>query len=77
GPIMFFASSRAYYFLIVALIGLIPYFVILLWDKAPAGEKIGRFFLFLMLGVTAAWSFSNGGSSLRMFWARPEPYVLN
>jgi hypothetical protein len=22
-----------------------------------------------MLGVTAAWSFSNGGSSLRMFWA--------
>ncbi len=78
GPLAFFASSKIYYFLIVALIGLIPYFILLLWGQGSAGEKTGRFFLFLMLGVTAAWSFSNGGSSLRMFWARPEPlYVLD
>lgn len=76
GPVMFFAKSAMPMFFAVMLIGLIPYFTILLWGKAPAGEKIGKFFLFLMLGVTAAWSFSNGGSSLRMFWARPEPYVL-
>lgn len=76
GPVMFFGKSAMPLFFIVMLIGLVPYFTILLWGKAPAGEKVGKFFLFLMLGVTAAWSFSNGGSSLRMFWARPEPYVL-
>lgn len=76
GPIMFFGKSAMAIFIIVALIGLIPYFLLLLWGKAPAGDKVGRFFLFLMLGVTAAWSFSNGGSSLRMFWARPEENLL-
>ena len=79
GPVMFFASSKMYYFLVVALIGLIPYFIVLLWGQpGSGGDKTGWFFLFLMLGVTAAWSFSNGGSSLRMFWARPEPvYILD
>ena len=78
GPIMFFASSKMPYFIIVALIGLVPYFILVLSGNRTASEKIGRFFLFLLLGVTAAWSFSNGGSSLRMFWARPEPvYILD
>jgi hypothetical protein len=78
GPIMAFASSKMVYFIIVAAIGLIPYFTLLLSDGGSVGEKIGRFFLFLMLGVTTAWTFSNGGSSLRMFWARPEPiYILD
>jgi hypothetical protein len=78
GPIMSFAKNKMFYFVIVALIGLIPYFMVLLSGKGSIGEKIGRFFLFLMLGVTTAWTFSNGGSSLRMFWARPEPvYILD
>jgi len=76
GPIMFFASKAMPYFLIVSLCGLVPYFLILLWGKSSWRDKIADFFLFLMLGVTAAWSFSNGGSSLRMFWARPQPYAL-
>jgi hypothetical protein len=78
GPIMSFARAKMFYFIIVALIGLVPYFIILLSGKGSTGEKVGRFFLFLMLGVTTAWTFSNGGSSLRMFWARPEPiYILD
>jgi hypothetical protein len=78
GPIMSFAKSKMYYFIVVALIGLVPYFIILLSGKGSTKEKVGRFFLFLMLGVTSAWTFSNGGSSLRMFWARPEPiYILD
>jgi hypothetical protein len=77
GPVMFFAKSAMPLFLIVALIGLVPYFTLLLWGRDSLGRKAGTFFLFLMLGVTAAWSFSNGGSSLRMFWARPEAYVLS
>lgn len=76
GPIMFFAKQAAPIFIGIALIGLAPYFLVLLWGQGSAKEKTAKFFLFLMLGVTAAWSFSNGGSSLRMFWARPEPYVL-
>ena len=77
GPVMFFGKSALPIFIIVALLGLVPYFTILLWGKASAGEKTAKFFVFLLLGVTAAWSFSNGGSSLRMFWARPEYYPLN
>jgi len=73
GPVMSFAKNKMFYFVLVALIGLVPYFIILLSGKGTKSEKIGRFFLFLMLGITAAWTFSNGGSSLRMFWARPEP----
>jgi len=76
GPIMFFVPKMAPYFVGVALMGLIPYFTVLLVGRAPRGEKLAAFFLFLLLGVTAAWSFSNGGSSLRMFMARPEPYKL-
>ncbi len=76
GPIMFFAKQAAPIFVGVLLLALVPYFLLLLWGEGSPGEKWGKFFLFLMLGVTAAWSFSNGGSSLRMFWARPEPYAL-
>ena len=76
GPIMFFASKSMPLFLITALCGLVPYFLTLLWGKSSWKDKVADFFLFLMLGVTAAWSFSNGGSSLRMFWARPQPYAL-
>jgi hypothetical protein len=72
GPVMYFGKSALPFFILVALMGLVPYFLIVLWGKGSAGEKTARFFVFLMLGVTAAWSFSNGGSSLRMFWARPE-----
>lgn len=78
GPIMAFAKSKMYFFVIVALIGLVPYFILLLSGKGSTKEKVVRFFQFLMLGVTTAWTFSNGGSSLRMFWARPEPvYILD
>lgn len=72
GPVMYFGKSALPIFILIALLGLVPYFWILLWGKTSTGEKIANFFVFLMLGVTAAWSFSNGGSSLRMFWARPE-----
>ena len=77
GPVMFFGKCALPIFIIVALLGLVAYFTILLWGKASAGEKTAKFFVFLLLGVTAAWSFSNGGSSLRMFWARPEYYPLD
>ncbi len=77
GPVMFFGKTALPMFILIALLGLIPYFTILLWGRQSAAAKWSRFFVFLMLGVTAAWSFSNGGSSLRMFWARPDYFPLD
>jgi hypothetical protein len=77
GPVMFFAKSSLSLFIIVMLVGLVPYFAILLWGRSSVGEKVANFFLFLLLGVTAAWTFSNGHSSLRMLLARPEPYIFD
>lgn len=72
GPIVYFAKNALLLFLVLMTIGLVPYFVLLLWGRASAKEKIGNFFLFLALGVTAAWSFSNAGSSLRILMSRTD-----
>ncbi|MDE3089059.1 MAG: hypothetical protein KGJ80_06715 [Chloroflexota bacterium] len=72
GPIVYFAKNAMPLFLVLMTIGLVPYFVLLLWGRASAGEKVGDFFLFLALGVTAAWSFSNAGSSLRILMSRTD-----
>ncbi len=72
GPVMMFGKPVIPLFILIALLGLVPYFILLLWGKDYPGGKVAKFFVFLLLGVTAAWSFSNGGSSLRQFWARPE-----
>ncbi len=77
GPVMFFGQSAVRNFVTVMVIGLAGYFVLLLWGKGNWRDKLGDFALFLMLGVTAAWSFSNGGSSLRMFWARPDQNMVD
>jgi hypothetical protein len=72
GPIVYFAKNAMPLFLLIMTIGLVPYFVLLLWGRASAREKIGNFVLFLALGVTAAWSFSNAGSSLRILMSRTD-----
>jgi hypothetical protein len=77
GPIMFFNKGAMLIFIVVALIGLIPFFALLLSENGGGREKAGRFLLFLLLGVTAAWTFANGHSSLRMVLSRPEPFQLN
>lgn len=57
--------------MIIALLGLIPYFTIVLSGKAALGQKIHDFFLFLALGVSAAHSFSNAHAALRVQWMHP------
>lgn len=58
------------------MIGLIPDFLLMLWDVHAWGRKGRPFFHFQIAWVTAALSFAKGHSSLRMFLARPEPYKL-
>jgi hypothetical protein len=55
----------------VALLGLIPFFTILLAEKVDGMQKFVNFSYFLALGVTAAHSFSNSHAALRVQWMHP------
>lgn len=52
-------------------IGLIPYFAILLAEKVDTTQKVVDFFVFLMLGVTAAENFANGHAAYRILFGHP------
>lgn len=56
----------------ISLIGLIPYFALLLLDRGDGMQKLVDFLVFLMLGVTAAESFSNGHAALRILYGHPK-----
>lgn len=77
GPIMFFAKPAISASVIIALTGLIPYFIILLYERSSPIDKLANFFVFTMLGVTAAYNWGNAHSSLRQLWARPNPTVVD
>lgn len=55
----------------IMMIGLIPYFTILLADKVDRTQKIVDFLVFLMLGVTAAENFANGHAAYRILFGHP------
>lgn len=56
---------------LIALIGLIPFFTLLLAEKADGMQKFVNFSYFLALGVTAAHSFTNSHAALRVQWMHP------
>lgn len=63
---------------IILAIGLIPYFTVLLADKGDLMQKGVDFVVFLMLGVTAAESFSNGHASFRVLYGHPKrPLIVD
>jgi len=55
----------------IMMIGLIPYFTILLADKVDRTQKLVDFLVFLMLGVTAAENFANGHAAYRILFGHP------
>jgi hypothetical protein len=59
------------YAMIIALLGLIPYFTILLAEKSDMMQRVVNFFVFLFLGVQGAHSFSNAHAALRVQWMHP------
>lgn len=65
GPIMFFAKDALWISALFMLVGLIPYFIVLLYEQNSGKQKTINFFIFTLLGVTAAYNFGNGHSSLR------------
>ena len=57
---------------IIMMIGLIPFFAILLLDKGDMKQKIVDFLAFLALGVTASYSFANGHAAFRVLYGHPQ-----
>ena len=57
---------------IIMMIGLIPYFALLLLDKGDFMQKIVDFLVFLMLGVSATEAFANGHAALRILYGQPK-----
>jgi hypothetical protein len=58
--------------LLIMAIGLIPYFAILLADKASWATKTAYSLVFLMLGVTAAENFANAHAAFRIYYGHPQ-----
>lgn len=56
---------------IMMMIGLVPYFALLLLEKVDLHQKIVDFAVFLMLGVTAAENFANGHAAFRILYGHP------
>lgn len=56
----------------IMMIGLIPYFAILLAEKVDLSQKVVDFLVFLMLGVTAAENFANGHAAFRILFGHPK-----
>jgi len=57
---------------VTMMIGLIPYFAILLMDKGDMKQKIVDFLAFLSIGVTASYCFANGHAAFRVLYGHPQ-----
>lgn len=74
-PWMNFVGSKEGGFppaVLIMMIGLIPYFTLLLTEKGNLAKKTADFLVFLMLGVTAAESFANGHAAFRILFGHPS-----
>ena len=56
----------------IMMIGLIPYFTILLMDKGDMKQKIVDFMAFMAIGVAASYSFANGHAAFRVLYGHPQ-----
>jgi hypothetical protein len=56
----------------IMMIGLVPYFALLLLEKSDWMQKFVDFAVFLMLGVASAESFANGHAAFRILYGHPK-----
>jgi hypothetical protein len=57
---------------LIMMIGLTPFFAILLLDKGDIKQKIVDFLAFMALGVAASYSFANGHAAFRILYGHPK-----
>mgnify|MGYP006927328341 CR=1 FL=1 len=58
--------------IIIMMIGLIPYFALLLLEKTTWMQKLVDGAVFLMLGVSSAEAFANGHDAFRILYGHPK-----
>jgi hypothetical protein len=56
----------------IMMLGLIPFFAVLLLDKGDLKQKFVDFVAFMALGVAASYSFSNGHAAFRVLYGHPK-----
>jgi len=71
-PYMNFVGKGIPPALYIMAIGLIPYFTVILADKADWKQRLTDFWIFLMLGVTAAEAWSDGHAADRILAGHPS-----
>lgn len=76
-PFMNFIGKGVPPALAIMTIGLIPYFTVVLADKADWRQRLVDFWVFLMLGVTAAESWSDGHAADRILSGHPVRPLYN
>ncbi len=60
----------------VMLVGLVPYFTLLLVEKIEWKQMMVNFWVFLFLGMTAVESFANGHAAFRVLYTHPKRPML-
>lgn len=73
GPVMNSSRHMVMNDIVILLIGIIPYLIFLLCEKSSGRAKAKNATLFLLLGILAAYSFTNGFSALHELTARVDP----
>ncbi|KAA3644171.1 MAG: hypothetical protein DWQ07_18855 [Chloroflexi bacterium] len=61
---------------LIMMVGLVPYFAVLLAEKSALLAKVANFFVFLMLGVCAAENFANGHAAFRVLYGHPARPII-
>lgn len=69
GPIVKFATPYITSSVAIMTLGLIPFLIILLYEKSPGKLKVINFVVFMALGLTAAWNFANFHGGFRILWS--------
>lgn len=69
GPIVKFATEHIMNSVAMMILGLIPFLIILLWEKSSGKSKAINFVVFLVIGLTAAWNFADFHGAFRIVWS--------
>lgn len=79
GQASFFAKELLIFPLAIFLIGIVPFFTILLSGKATLKSKLAQFFVYFTLIFATALSFMNGHTALRALWSSiiDKPQIID
>lgn len=69
GPIVKFATDHMMNAVYMMILGLIPFLIILLWEKSSGKLKVINLVVFLLVGFSAAWNFADFHGGFRILWS--------